>query len=94
MLRFWKSATGFWSAGGDRLSWILSGTILCTVVLNLATSYGMNIWNRQIFDALERRDSSTVLFWAIIYFPLLVASVSMVVAQVYAQMTMQRRWRA
>jgi len=92
--RFWKSAMGFWRSGGDRLSWMLSGTILLTVLLNLATSYGMNIWNREIFDALERRDASTVLFWAVIYFPLLVASVSLVVAQVYAQMTIQRRWRA
>jgi len=94
LLRFWKSATGFWRSGGDRLSWTLSGTILLTVLLNLATSYGMNIWNREIFDALERRDSSTVLFWAIFYFPLLVASVCLIVGQVYAQMTMQRRWRA
>jgi ABC-type uncharacterized transport system fused permease/ATPase subunit len=92
--RFWRSATGFWRSGGDRLSWILSGTILLTVLLSLATSYGMNIWNRQIFDALERRDGSTVLFWSLAYFPLLMASVCLAVAQVYAQMTIQRRWRA
>jgi hypothetical protein len=92
--RFWRSATGFWRSGGDRLSWILSGTILLTVLLSLATSYGMNIWNRQIFDALERRDGSTVLFWSLPYFPLLMASVCLAVAQVYAQMTIQRRWRA
>jgi vitamin B12/bleomycin/antimicrobial peptide transport system ATP-binding/permease protein len=92
--RFWRSATGFWRSGGDRLSWTLSGTILLAVLLNLATSYGMNIWNRKIFDALERRDDSTVLFWSLAYFPLLVASVCLAVAQVYAQMTIQRRWRA
>ena len=85
---------GFWRAGGDRRSWMLSGTILLTVLLSLAASYGMNIWNRAIFDALERRDAGTVLFWSVIYFPLLVASVCVVVAQVYAQMTIQRRWRA
>ena len=84
----------FWRTGGDRRAWMLSGTILLTVLLNLAASYGMNIWNRAIFDALERRDASTVLFWSVIYFPLLVASVCVVVAKVYAQMTMQRRWRA
>lgn len=92
--RFWKSAAGFWRSGGGRHSWILSGTILLTILLNLLTSYGMNIWNREIFDALERRDSATVLFWSIIYFPLLVASVCVVIAQVYSQMTIQRRWRA
>ena len=62
--------------------------------LSLSAAYGMNIWNRAIFDALERRDASTVLFWSIIYFPLLAISVCLVVVQVYARMTMQWRWRA
>ena len=73
---------------------MLPGTILLTVFLSLAASYGMNLWNRAIFDALERRDAATVLFWSIVYFPLLAVSVCLVVMQVYARMTMQRRWRA
>jgi putative ATP-binding cassette transporter len=92
--RFWKGALGFWRTGGDRLCWVLPGMILLTVFSSLAASYGMNLWNRAIFDALERRDPATVLFWSIVYFPLLVASVYFVVTQVYARMTMQRRWRA
>jgi len=63
------------------------------ILLGLAAAYGMNIWNRAIFDALERRDSSTVLFLSMIYFPLLAASVCLAVGQVYARMTTQRRWR-
>jgi putative ATP-binding cassette transporter len=92
--RFWQGAAGFWRKGGDRLSWALPAAIFATVLFGLATSYGINIWNRAIFDALERRDAGTVLFWSIVYFPLLAASVSLVLAQVYARMTMQRRWRA
>jgi vitamin B12/bleomycin/antimicrobial peptide transport system ATP-binding/permease protein len=92
--RFWKGVTGFWLEGGDRLSWVLLTAIFATVLLSLATSYGINIWNRGIFDALERRDADTVVFWSIVYFPLLAASVCLVIAQVYARMTMQRRWRA
>ena len=92
--RFWKGALGFWRAGGDRLCWVLPGTILLAIFLSLAAAYGMNLWNRAIFDALERRDATTVLFWSIVYFPLLAVSVSFVVMQVHARMTMQRRWRA
>jgi vitamin B12/bleomycin/antimicrobial peptide transport system ATP-binding/permease protein len=92
--RFWKGAIGFWRAGGDRLCWFLPGMILLTVFLNLATAYGMNLWNRAIFDALERRDATTVLFWSIVYLPLLATSVFLVVMQVNARMTMHRRWRA
>src|SRR5262245_46185808 len=93
--RFWQSAFGFWSkTRGERRAWFLTGLLLVLILLNLAASLGMNIWNREIFDALEKRDSGRVLFIALIYFPLLAASVCVAVAQVYAKMTMQRRWRA
>jgi hypothetical protein len=59
--RFWQSAASFWHGTGSRRSWLLTGAILLTIVLNLAVSYGMNIWNRAIFDALEKQDSGTVL---------------------------------
>src|SRR5256885_5359523 len=93
--RFWQSAFGFWSkTRGERRAWFLTGLILVLILLSLATSLAMNIWNREIFDALEKRDSSRVLFITLIYFPLLAASVSVMIAQVYGKMTMQRRWRA
>ena len=91
--RFWQGAKGFWGAAGGRRSWLLTGAILLLILLNLAASYGMNIWNRAIFDALEKRDASTVFFVSMVYFPLLAVSVCLVVAQVYARMTTQRRWR-
>jgi putative ATP-binding cassette transporter len=92
--RFWKSAIEFWGKRGERVSWVLSGTLLLIILLNLATSIAMNLWNRGIFDALEKRDSETVLFLSMLYFPLLVASVFLNFMQVYARMTTQRRWRA
>src|SRR3954470_10424617 len=93
--RFWQSAFGFWSkTRGERRAWFLTVLILVLIFLNLAASFGMNIWNREIFDALEKRDSSRVLLVALIYFPLLAASVCVIIAQVYGKMTMQRRWRA
>jgi putative ATP-binding cassette transporter len=67
---------------------------LLTVLLYLAASYGMNVWNRAIFDALERRDGGTVLYLSLIYVPLLVGSIAVMLLQVYARMTTQRRWRA
>ena len=38
----------------------------------------MNIWNRAIFDALEQRDATIVFFLSMVYFPLLAASVCLV----------------
>jgi putative ATP-binding cassette transporter len=91
--RFWKSAAGFWSKRGTRLSWVLSRTLLLIILLILAASYCMNVWTRVLFDALQNRDSNTVLFLSMLYLPLLAASVFLSVMQVYARMTTQRRWR-
>jgi putative ATP-binding cassette transporter len=92
--RFWKSALRFYGTRGPRLSWFLPILILLTILLNLAAAYGMNVWNRAMFDGLQRRDTDVVLLVSLIYFPLLAASVGLSVTQVYAKMTAQRRWRA
>jgi putative ATP-binding cassette transporter len=54
----------------------------------------MNVWTRVVFDTLQSKDAGTVLLLALLYLPLLAASVLLAVAGVYARMTMQRRWRA
>src|SRR5215813_12971330 len=90
---FWQSAAGFWGERGARASWVLSGILLLIVLVSLVASYSMNVWNRVIFDALEKRDSATVLELSILYLPLLVGSVFLTVWQLWARMTMQRRWR-
>jgi vitamin B12/bleomycin/antimicrobial peptide transport system ATP-binding/permease protein len=92
--RFWKGAAGFWGKRGHRLAWPLSATIFLIIVLNLIALYGMNLWNRGIFDALGQRNPERVFELALIYVPLLAASVFLAVMQVYARMTTQRRWRA
>jgi putative ATP-binding cassette transporter len=91
---FWKNASGFWGPRGARASWALSGILLLIALLNLAASYGMNVWHRGIFDALQARNSDVVLQLALLYLPLLAGSVFLTVMQVWTRMTMQRRWRA
>jgi vitamin B12/bleomycin/antimicrobial peptide transport system ATP-binding/permease protein len=91
--RFWQAANGFWGKRGRRIAWILSAALLLIIILNVAASYAMNLWNRAIFDALEKKDANAVLFLSLLYFAILGASVCLGVAQVYARMTLQRRWR-
>jgi vitamin B12/bleomycin/antimicrobial peptide transport system ATP-binding/permease protein len=92
--RFWQSAAGFWRGRSVRLAWLLSAAILALILANLAASYAMNVWNREIFNGLEQREAGLVLTLSLIYFPLLAASVCLVMGQTYARMTLQRRWRA
>ncbi|MBX9824915.1 MAG: ABC transporter ATP-binding protein/permease [Xanthobacteraceae bacterium] len=91
--RFWHTALRFWTTPGYRIAWLLSVALLAIVLLNLAAAYAMNVWNRSIFDALEKKDAGTVLYLSLLYFAILAVSVSVAVAQVYARMTIQRRWR-
>jgi len=91
---FWQLARGFWARGGPPLSRMFSVALLLIVVLGLAASYGMNVWYRVIFDALQSRESGTVLSLSLLYLPLLAGSVLVSVMQLCLRMSMQRRWRA
>jgi putative ATP-binding cassette transporter len=94
LTRFWISAKGFWGASGDRLAWVFSIGLLILIVTNVGFQYGINVWNRAIFDAIEKRDAASVWTLTGIFFPLAIGSVLLGVAQVYTRMGIQRRWRA
>lgn len=92
--RFWISARGFWSRRGDALAWPFSIGLLAMIGINVGFQYGINVWNRGIFDAIEKRDASTVYFLASIFPLLVLGSVMIVTSQVYVRMRIQRRWRS
>jgi putative ATP-binding cassette transporter len=92
--RFWISAKGFWGVAGGSLAWVLTGGLLVLIFLQLSFQYGINLWNRAIFDALEKRDAAVVLHLTAVFFPLAIGSVLLGVIQIYTRMGIQRRWRA
>jgi putative ATP-binding cassette transporter len=94
LTRFWISARGFWGGNGDRLAWLYSVGLGLLIVLTVGFQYGINVWNRAIFDAIEKREASTVFHLTAVFFPLAIGSIVLGVAQVFARMGIQRRWRA
>lgn len=94
LTRFWISARGFWGTGGGRLSRVLSVGLFGLIILQISFQYGINVWNRAIFDAIEKKDASTVFYLTGVFFPLAIGSVAVGVVQVYTRMNIQRRWRA
>src|SRR5437868_7884666 len=93
--RFWRTARGFWSSKRSwKVAWLMTSCLILLVVAQLFFSYQLNLWNRAIFDALEKKDSVTVLRQAMILVPLAAGSIAVAVCVVYARMRTQRRWRA
>ena len=92
--RFWLSARGFWGRGGDRYAWPLTATLFAVILMIIAAQYGLNRWNRVIFDALEQRDAARVYLMVALFPPLIALAVAFGVTAVYLRMTTQRRWRA
>lgn len=99
LTRFWISARGFWGSrfwgsNGGRWAWAFTLALLVLIVANVAVQYRINVWNRSIFDALERRDAPLVFYLTSIFIPLAAGSVMLGMMQVYTRMSIQRRWRA
>src|SRR5437867_7283932 len=93
LARFWEAALGFWRKGGGRTAWLLTFTVITIALVNLGLQYRLNVWHRVMFDALDKRDGSGVLYQTMIFFPLIAAVVGVAAAATYARMTLQRRWR-
>ena len=94
LARFWEAALGFWRNGGGRTAWVLTIAVIAIAVVNLVLQYRLNVWHRAMFDALDRRDGSSVLHQTVIFLPLIAAVVSVAATGTLAKMTLQRRWRA
>ncbi|MDX8514980.1 ABC transporter ATP-binding protein/permease [Mesorhizobium captivum] len=92
--RFWISGRGYWGRRGDKLALPFTFGLLILICANVGFQYGINVWNRAFFDAIELRDVHTVYVLSAVFVPLVVGSASLVVTQVYLRMTIQRRWRS
>ncbi|AXA41070.1 ABC transporter ATP-binding protein/permease [Rhizobium leguminosarum] len=92
--RFWISARRYWGRGGDKLAWPCTIGLLTLIGMNVGFQYGINLWNRAIFDALEQHNARTVYFLSVVFLPLALGTAALVTTQVALRMMIQRRWRS
>jgi ABC-type uncharacterized transport system fused permease/ATPase subunit len=88
--RFWRAASPFWRT---EKAWGLAVLLLLIVLLQLLVQVLLNLWNRNFFDALARRDAYALWFQAELFVPLAAASILLAAASVWGRMTAQRSWR-
>ena len=91
--RCWASASGFWCGPLAWTAWTLAGSLIAIVLLQLYVQYQFNYWNRDFFDALERRDAVALRYAAWLLVPLCTSSIALAVVSVWGRMTTQRKWR-
>lgn len=91
--RFWRTALGFWRGDGAWVPWALIGMLIVCVVSQLLVQYRLNLWNRDFFNALERRDGKDILEQTYLLTALAASSVILAATAVWGRMSFQRRWR-
>jgi vitamin B12/bleomycin/antimicrobial peptide transport system ATP-binding/permease protein len=90
--RFWECASGFWKKA-PTVSWPLTIGMAVLTLIQIAVQYRLNYWNRDFFNALERRDADRLWQEAWLFAPLAATSMALSVAAVWGRMTTQRKWR-
>jgi len=91
--RFWACASGFWERKHASVSWALTVALVAIALAQIAVQYRLNYWNRDFFNALERRDAARLWDEAWLFAPLAALSILLSVGSVWARMTTQRKWR-
>jgi ABC-type uncharacterized transport system fused permease/ATPase subunit len=91
--RFWRTALGFWTGASAWIPWALISLLVICVVTQLLVQYRLNLWNRDFFNALERRDSREILQQTYLLLALTACSIGLAVTAVWGRMTFQRLWR-
>jgi vitamin B12/bleomycin/antimicrobial peptide transport system ATP-binding/permease protein len=90
---FLNRAVGFWTGPNRRNAWLWTAGALALVFANLAVNVGINRWNKWFFDALERKDGSTLWTAVIVIVVLILLGAAFAVAMVWCRMTLQVKWR-
>jgi putative ATP-binding cassette transporter len=88
-------ACGYWTAPGYRaVAWTLTGGMVVLGAANVGIALWLNIWNRDFFNALEKRDLGRLfeLLWVL---AAIVVSAGIGVAiQLHVKRRLQINWRA
>ena len=93
LLRFWRGASGFWTQRSGWRVWLLTGLLLSVAAAQLATQYLLSYWNRDFFNALERKDGALLYQQMLLLFSLVGVSTALAILSVWGRMTTQRLWR-
>src|SRR5687767_1041895 len=91
--RFLRLSLGFWSAKTRTRAWLLTAAVVFFLFANLGAALAVNRWNKFFFDALEQKDTQTVILGLGYILVLALFSAAFSVGLLHARMRLQVRWR-
>jgi len=93
-LRGFRRWTKAWLTAPDRgrARWMIAGVFLLTLA-QVGIQIRFNVWNRDFFDALDKRDSSAFETQILIFLGLAAVSMALSVYQLYLKQLIQLTWR-
>jgi putative ATP-binding cassette transporter len=88
-------ACGYWTAPGYRsVAWLLTGAMVVLGAANVGIALWLNIWNRDFFNALEKRDLTVLFDLLWVLGAIVVAAGIGVAVQLHVKRRLQINWRS
>jgi putative ATP-binding cassette transporter len=87
-------ACGYWVARGYRaVAWLLTAALVALVSANVGIALWLNLWNRDFFNALEKRDLNLLfdLLWTLA--AIVISAGIGVAVQLHVKRRLQMNWR-
>src|SRR5580693_9988160 len=90
---YWRLAGDYWKGPTALQAWSLTITGLVLVTGNIAAQYGINVWNRTFFNALQQHDQTFAYRAIVLFFVLAFLAAVVAVLQLIFRMKLQILWR-
>jgi len=87
-------ACGYWTAPGYRaVAWLLTAGLAVLVSANVGIALWLNIWNRDFFNALEKRDLDLLFHLLWVLAAIVISAGVGVAVQLHIKRRLQMNWR-
>ena len=91
--QYWSLAGGYWKGPTARTAWVLTFATIGLVIAAITIQYGVNLWNKFFFNAMEQKQQNVVLSAIGLFAVLAVSSSAVSVFQLVCRMRLQVLWR-
>src|SRR5580693_3745622 len=90
---YWRLAGDYWKGATALQAWGLTIAGFVLVLGNIVVQYGINLWNRSFFNALQNHDVSFAYQAIVLFFILAFLAALVAVLQLIFRMKLQILWR-